>query len=239
MSLEFTVYYNYSKNSHVLVGRLPDDIREQIKTLKLGNYHPKLYPDTSTPTKGWLIKKDKLDWVIHHLLIVKSKIDPKYANLLARLTVSSRDEPDRRVFECKWLNPRKPHATFLFIAATTDTTRPYEASFTWSDTYVKPDSHLWFIIRETSTEDNLKAFKEFLDYFLSLYGDEIPRAREAAKAVLKLFWEEGIPENLPPCFYEYLLDIDGIFKGLPTVVREGPIRWKDAKDVGCLNIAPP
>lgn len=58
---KYVIHLDYSEKSHVLTGRPPEEMREELKSQKVATYHPRLYVDGTTPTKGWLIKKDQLE----------------------------------------------------------------------------------------------------------------------------------------------------------------------------------
>lgn len=86
---EHIIYLNYTSKSHVLTGKPSDALREQIKSLKLATYHPRLYPQGKggqPSEKGWLIKADKLEEVKE--LLKKGGCEPKivlFKNTIARM----------------------------------------------------------------------------------------------------------------------------------------------------------
>ena len=240
-STDFTIYLDYSQNSHVLTGIPSEKMRQDMKDAKLATYHPRLYPVDSSSTKGWLIKKERLENIEKLISEEKKTCDTKHANLLARIVCDVREEPGRYVISSSV--KYKDRAGLLISIRKV----PYEAGFAWYDTYVKPDRNLWFCVNEKSTEQDLVDLDQFFDYFISLYGDQVPKVRAAAIEVLKLFWTRCQPENLPSIFYEYFSKPEQVFQGLPTVIREGPTTWKARKLlslqegnlVRCLNVAQP
>lgn len=236
-STDFTIYLDYSQNSHVLTGIPSEKMRQDMKDAKLATYHPRLYPVDTSSTKGWLIKKGCLELVEKLISEEKKTCVTKHTNLLARITCDVREEPGRYVISS---SVKYGDREGLLISVQKIL---YEVGFTWYDTYVKPDRNLWFTINERSTEQDLAELKEFFDYFLSLYGKHIPKIRASAIELLNLFGARGYPENLPPFFYEYFSKPKEVFGGLPTIVREGPTTWKarellslqEGKPLGCLN----
>jgi len=77
-TVEHIIYLNYTSKSHVLTGKPSDALREEIKSLKLATYHPRLYPQgdaSSLPEKGWLVKRERLDEIKE--LLKKHNISPK------------------------------------------------------------------------------------------------------------------------------------------------------------------
>lgn len=228
---ELTLYFDYSEQSHVLTGKPSDEVREKIKTLKIGNYHPRLYPKDQTPLKGWLIRKEKMEDLEQIFDDHNIDVETEQSNLIANVVVDLVEFPYHKVFQA---TDRK-HPTGFGLSVTVGRS-PYVVGFTWHYTHVKPDRHPWFVgLDERSPETDLERLKDFFDYFLSLCGPNIRRYKRSAEEVIKLFFERGVPENLPPVFYKYFSKPDKVFQDMPSVIRE--VR-KDVDEVGPLTDQP-
>lgn len=226
---ELTLYFDYSERSHVLIGKPSDEVREKIKALKIGNYHPRLYPKDQIPLKGWLIRKEKMEDLEQIFDDHNIDAETEQSNPIANVVVDVVEFPHHKAFQA---TDRK-HPTGFGLRVSVNRS-PYVVNFTWHYTHVKPDRHPWFGLDERSPETDLERLKDFFDYFLSLCGPNIRRYKRSAEEVIKLFFEQGVSENLPPVFYEYFSKPDKVFQGMPSVireVREEPTKWRGVDEV--------